>query len=83
MLSPLLYSLYTYDCTPVHSSNIFIIFASDTAFVGFISGDESAYRDEIKCLTIWCSVNHLSLNTTKIKEIITDFRRKCDIVPAP
>lgn len=27
-------------------------------------------------------MNNLSLNTTKNKEILTDFRRKCNVVPA-
>lgn len=37
VLSPLLFTLLTYDCTPVHSSNLFIKFADDTTMVGLIS----------------------------------------------
>ncbi|KAJ8362640.1 hypothetical protein SKAU_G00114710 [Synaphobranchus kaupii] len=47
VLSSLLYSLYTHDCTPSHPSNTVIKFADDTTVVGLISGgDETAYRDE-------------------------------------
>lgn len=77
MLSPLLYSLYTHDCTPLHQSNIFVKFADDTTVVGLISrGDESAYRNEVEQLSSWCKANNLLLNTSKTKELIIDFRRK-------
>ena len=76
VLSPLLYSLYTFDCSPTHLSNTIVKFADDTTVVGLISeGDESAYRDEILKLTSWCSDNNLALNITKTKEIILDFRK--------
>jgi len=46
VLSPLLYCLYTYDCSPGHKNNIIVKFADDTTVVGLISrGDESAYRE--------------------------------------
>lgn len=77
VLSPLLYSLYTHDCTPAHSSNSVIKFADDTTIVGLISGgDESAYRNEVERLAGWCTENNLALNTSKTKELIVDFRRK-------
>ncbi|KAF7641414.1 hypothetical protein LDENG_00282120 [Lucifuga dentata] len=69
VLSPLLYSLYTYDCS-------IIKLADDTTVIGLISGgDESAYRQEVQKLSEWCSVNNLTLNTTKTKELIIDFRK--------
>ncbi|XP_036072145.1 von Willebrand factor A domain-containing protein 5A [Oryzias melastigma] len=52
MLSPLLYTLYTHDCTSTHTT---IKFADDTTVVGLISwGDESAYRDKVErlCLVV-------------------------------
>ncbi|KAI7804208.1 putative RNA-directed DNA polymerase from mobile element jockey-like [Triplophysa rosa] len=53
VLSPLLYTLYTHDCTPTHSSNTIIKFADDTTVVGLISGgDDSAYRDEVEQLSV-------------------------------
>jgi hypothetical protein len=48
LLSPLLYSLFTYDCVPVHCSNTIAKFTDDTTVVGLISdNDESAYREEV------------------------------------
>ncbi len=72
-----------HDCSPVHHQNDIIKFANDTTVVGLISkGDEAAYINEILRLSEWCSANNLTLNTTKTKEIILDFRRhRAD--PAP
>lgn len=76
VLSPLLYSLFTHDCVPVYGSNTIIKFADDTTVVGLIKDDdESAYRDEVQHLAVWCATNNLELNTQKTKEIIVDFRR--------
>ena len=76
VLSPLLYTLYTHDCTPTHPENAIIKFADDTTIVGLISGgDETAYREEIQRMAAWCSENNLILNTSKTKELIIDFRR--------
>ncbi|KAJ8416676.1 hypothetical protein AAFF_G00325540 [Aldrovandia affinis] len=48
VLSPLIYSLFTHDCKPVHDSNIIVKFADDTTVVGLISNnDETAYREEV------------------------------------
>uniref|UniRef100_A0A669DN75 Reverse transcriptase domain-containing protein n=1 Tax=Oreochromis niloticus TaxID=8128 RepID=A0A669DN75_ORENI len=83
VLSPLLYSLYTYDCTATRNSNIIVKFADDTTVVGLITnGDETAYREEVSALTHWCQDNHLTLNVTKTKELIVDFRR-CREVHTP
>ena len=77
VLSPLLYTLYTHDCAPAHSSNSIVKFADDTTVIGLISGgDESAYRDEVEQLALWCSENNLVLNTAKTKEMIIDYRKK-------
>ncbi|KAK3526903.1 hypothetical protein QTP86_004696 [Hemibagrus guttatus] len=74
VLSPLLYSLCTHDCVPRHNSNIFIKYADDTTGVGRISNNnESAYREEIQSLSACCSMNNLTLNATKTKELIVDF----------
>ncbi len=43
VLSPLLYSLYTHDCTATHSSNVILKFADDTTVIGLITdNDETA-----------------------------------------
>ena len=82
VLSPLLYTLYTSDCTPKHPTNSIIKFADDTTVVGLITGgDETAYRQEIGMLAEWCSRNNLVLNNTKTKEMVIDFRRRGDHAP--
>jgi len=49
VLIPLLYTLYTHDCTPTHLSNTIIKFADDTTVVGLISnGDEADYIERGK-----------------------------------
>lgn len=83
VLSPLLYCLYTHDCSPAHNNNLIVKFADDTTVVGLISkGDEVAYREEVLKLAAWCSENNLALNTKKTKEIIVDFRKhNIDLAP--
>ncbi len=77
VLSPLLYSLYTHDCVSSHSSTSIIKFADDTVVLGLISNnDETAYLDEVERLTSWCQDNGLSLNVSKTKELIVDFRKR-------
>ena len=75
VLSPLLFTLLTHDCTPSFSSNLFIKFADDTTVVGSINNDETNYRSEVSRLATWCKVNNLHLNVEKTKEIVVDFRR--------
>ncbi len=82
VLSPLLFSLYTNDCTPKDPSVKLLKFADDTTLIGLIQdGDESAYRQEVKELAIWCSLNNLELNTLKTVEMIVDFRRNPPALP--
>ena len=77
VLSPLLYSLYTHDCVSSHSSTSIIKFADDTVVLGLISNNnETAYLDEVEKLTSWCQDNCLSLNVSKTKELIVDFRKR-------
>ena len=79
VLSPLLYSLYTHDCAPSHTTNTIVKFADDTTVVGLITkGDEANYREEVQRLTEWCSENNLSQNIKKTKELIIDYRKKQD-----
>ncbi|KAK3564065.1 hypothetical protein QTP86_007522 [Hemibagrus guttatus] len=75
VLSPLLFSLYTNDCTSTDPSVKLLKFADNTTVIGLIQdGDESAYRQEIEQLAAWCSRNNLELNTLKTVEMIVDFR---------
>jgi hypothetical protein len=60
-LNPLLYSLFTHDCT------------CDTTVVGLITdNNETAYREEVRDLAGWCQNNNLSLNVIMTKEMIVD-----------
>ncbi len=55
---------------------------TDTTLVGpHQDGDESAYRQEVKELAVWCSLNNLELNTLKTVEMIVDFRRNPPALP--
>ncbi|KAI4905611.1 hypothetical protein NFI96_003219 [Prochilodus magdalenae] len=77
VLSPLLYTLFTYDCVASQSNTSIIKFADDTTVIGLITGgDETAYRREVAELVDWCGYNNLSLNTDKTKEMIVDPRRR-------
>ncbi len=60
-----------------HSSTSIIKFADDTVVLGLISNnDETAYLDEVERFTSWCQDNCRSLNVSKIKEPIVDFRKR-------
>ncbi|KAI4872504.1 hypothetical protein NFI96_028426, partial [Prochilodus magdalenae] len=76
VLSPLLFTLLTYDCSPIHPGCHIVKFADDTAVVGCITNsDESGYRQEVEHLEGWCRKNNLCINVKKTKEMIVDFRR--------
>jgi hypothetical protein len=38
--------------------------------------DETAYREEVRDLAVWCQDNNLSLNVNKTKELIVDYRKR-------
>ncbi len=82
VLSPLLFSLYTNDCTSKDPSVKLLKFSDDTTLIGLTQdGDESAYRQEVKELAVWRSLNNLELNTLKTVEMILDFRRNPPALP--
>jgi hypothetical protein len=72
LLSPLLYSLFTHECMVMQDSNSII-----TTVVGLITNNnETAYREEVRALEVWCQKNNLSLNVNKTKEMIVDCRKQ-------
>ena len=76
VLSPVLYSLFTHDCMAKHDSNTIIKFADNTTVVGLITdNDETAYREEVSNMAVWCQDNNLSLNVIKTKDMIEDYRK--------
>ena len=45
--------------------------------VGLITyNDETAYREEVRDLAVWCHDNNLSFNVNKTKELIVDYRKR-------
>ncbi len=67
VLSPLLYSLFTNDCCPIHPTNTIVKFEDDPIIVGLISDNsETAYREEIQHFTEWCSYSNFDLNIKKL-----------------
>jgi hypothetical protein len=77
VLSPLLYSLLINDSMAMHASNSITKLADDTTVVSLITNnDETAYREEVSALGVWCQKNNLSLNVSKTKEMIVEFRKQ-------
>jgi hypothetical protein len=59
----------------LHDTN-FIKFADDTTVVGLTKNDESDHREEVSELALWYCDDNLSLNVSKTKELIVDFRKQ-------
>jgi hypothetical protein len=60
-----------------HDSNTINKFAYDTTVVGLITdNNETANREEVRDLAVWCQDNNLSLNVIKTKEMIVDYTGK-------
>jgi hypothetical protein len=70
VLSSLLYTLFT------HNPSTIIKFADSTTVVGLVTdNDETAYREEVSDLAVWCQYNNLSLNISKTTELTVDYRK--------
>ena len=85
VLSPNLYSIFTYDCISLNELfSLFVKFADDTTVAGFIlNDDERQYFEEVNSLTHWCKENNLDLNIPKTNEMIIDFRKNKTSTPTP
>jgi hypothetical protein len=57
-----------------HDSNTIVNFANNTTVV--TDNDETAYREEVRELAVWCQDNNLSLSMSKTKEPIVDYRKR-------
>ena len=76
LLSPKLYSIFTYDCKADNSNSLLVKFADDTTVSGFITNnDEVLYRKQVSDTVEWGDDNDLILNVPKTKEMIIDFRK--------
>ena len=66
-----------HDCMARHASNTIIKFADYTTAVALITiNDETAYREEVRDLAVWCQDNNLSIKVIKTKEMIVDYRKR-------
>ena len=76
--SPLLYIIYTNDCKSSYENCLVVKYADDTAIVGLLNDSESeiTYQKQIQSFTQWCDENYLTLNVSKTKEQIFDFRNR-------
>ncbi|KAI3356667.1 hypothetical protein L3Q82_003302 [Scortum barcoo] len=85
VLSPALFTLFTSDCSAIHSTNTIVKVCRRHHHSGphISDNDETHYREEIQHLTQWCSNNNLVLNTSKTKEVIVDYRRSRRTEHAP
>ncbi|KAI2652501.1 hypothetical protein H4Q32_005735 [Labeo rohita] len=69
VLSPLLYSLYTYDCVATTNSTTIIKFADDTVVVGLVSdNDETAYIKTKELIVDFSTKQERNYETPNINE---------------
>ncbi|TWW67512.1 RNA-directed DNA polymerase from mobile element jockey [Takifugu flavidus] len=84
VLAPFLFTLYTADFSYSTSSCHLQKFSDDSAAVGLITdGDDTGYRELIQGFVDWSLRNNLQINAGKTKELVVDFRRRNNPLPAP
>ena len=78
VLAPVLFSIYTNNCTTTFDNIPIIKYADDTSIQALITTDNDLinYKHEIKRFVKWCEDHYLLLNIKKNKEMIFDFRLK-------
>ena len=71
--SPVLFTLYTNECTCSTANNYMIKFSDDTAILGLMSdtSDTAVYKHEIQNFVQWCDKHFLILNVKKTEEMVT------------
>ena len=73
VLSPVLFTLYTNDCSGTDSS--LLIKYSDDSAIQDLSNSHSSYVEVVTKFSAWCKENFLTLNVKKTKELVVDFRK--------
>ena len=59
--------LFTHDCLAMYACNSIIKFGDDTTVVGLITNnDETAYREEVRGLGVWCQ--EITTHSTSTKQ---------------
>ena len=79
VLSPVLFTLYTNDCTGTDTS-LLIKYSDDSAILD-LSNSPSTYLSVVENFSNWCKNNFLELNVKKTKELVVDFRKSDDTIP--
>ena len=79
VLSPVLFTLYTNDCTGSDSS-LLIKYSDDSAILD-LSNSHSSYVKVVENFSSWCRENFLELNVKKTKEMVVDFRKSGGTIP--
>ncbi len=81
--SPILFTLYTNECSSCDSTNFIVKFSDDTAILSLLyeNTDLSVYFSEVSRFVEWCDLNNLILNTKKTEEMIFDPRSIGDHTP--
>ena len=72
--SPILYILYTHDCSSSSTNNYIITFSDDLAIFSMLHVDSytSVYTSEIESFVHLCDNNHLKFNVSKTQDMIFD-----------
>ena len=73
--------MYTNDFRITNADTKILKFADDTSIQGLMSMSDNSYFLEIQRFVDWCQANFLTLNVSKTKEIIIDFRLLKEIHP--
>ncbi|XDV21520.1 hypothetical protein PO909_026611 [Leuciscus waleckii] len=74
--SPILFTLYTNECSSCDHNNFIVKFSDDTAILSLLheKNDLSVYFSVISRFAEWCDLNHLIFNIEKTEEMIFDLR---------
>ena len=68
------------DCRATHIYCFIDKYADDTVLTGMILNDNFLnYTQEVMSFVDWCDSNHLVLNVTKTKEMVTDFHNQTKV----
>ena len=79
VLSPVLFTLYTNDCTGTDTTPV--IKYSDDSAIEDLSNSVSVYFAEVKRFSNWCRNNSPDLTVKKTKEMLIDFRKAPTVIP--
>lgn len=72
--------MFTHICLTKYHSNQIIMFANNSTIMGLTTkNDKTTYKEEVIQLVASCKDNNLSLNVSKTKKMIVDFRRTSDL----